>query len=75
VNGCAGHIGAHACKALRAKGYTPVTFDSLSTGWQGAVKFGPLFKGNLLDKDYLTQVFERYKPEAVLHFATLSQVD
>ena len=42
VTGGAGYIGSHACKALRDAGYTPVTFDNLSTGWQDAVKFGPV---------------------------------
>lgn len=40
VTGGAGYIGSHACKALRNAGYTPVTLDNLSTGWQDAVKFG-----------------------------------
>jgi len=34
VTGGAGYIGSHACKALKQAGYTPVTFDNLSTGWQ-----------------------------------------
>ena len=41
VTGGAGYIGSHACKALRAAGYLPVTYDSLTTGWQDAVRFGP----------------------------------
>lgn len=32
VTGGAGYIGSHACKALKAAGYTPVTFDNLITG-------------------------------------------
>ena len=49
VTGGAGYIGSHACKVLRAAGYTPVTFDNLTTGWQEAVKFGPFEQGDLLD--------------------------
>ena len=45
VIGGAGYIGSHACKALRRAGYVPVTFDSLITGWQDAVKFGPFEQG------------------------------
>ena len=41
VTGGAGYIGSHACKALKAAGYVPVTYDNLSTGWRDAVKFGP----------------------------------
>jgi UDP-glucose 4-epimerase len=74
VTGGAGYIGSHACKALRAAGYTPVTYDSLVTGWQDAVKFGPFEHGDLADRARLDSVFETYAPVAVMHFAALSQV-
>ncbi|MCL4118626.1 UNVERIFIED_CONTAM: hypothetical protein GTU68_032045 [Idotea baltica] len=74
VTGGAGYIGSHACKALKAAGYTPVTFDNLETGWQDAVKFGPFEKGDLLDRARLDEVFATHKPVAVMHFAALSQV-
>jgi UDP-glucose 4-epimerase len=74
VTGGAGYIGSHACKALAAAGYTPITFDNLVTGWQDAVKFGPFEQGDLLDRAALDQVFAAYQPEAVMHFAALSQV-
>jgi UDP-glucose 4-epimerase len=74
VTGGAGYIGSHACKALKAAGYIPVTFDNLSTGWRDAVKFGPLEEGDLLDRARLDEVFARYQPVAVMHFAALSLV-
>lgn len=74
VTGGAGYIGSHACKALAAAGYTPVTFDNLSTGWEDSVKFGPFEQGDLLDRARLDAVFAQYKPQAVMHFAALSQV-
>ncbi len=74
VTGGAGYIGSHACKALRAAGFTPVTYDSLVTGWQDAVKFGPFEQGDLLDKARLETVFAQYEPVAVVHFAALSLV-
>jgi UDP-glucose 4-epimerase len=74
VTGGAGYIGSHACKALRNAGYVPVTFDNCSTGWEEAVKFGPLAKGSLLDRARLDAVFAQYQPIAVMHFAALSQV-
>ncbi|WP_380056082.1 UDP-glucose 4-epimerase GalE [Falsihalocynthiibacter sp. SS001] len=74
VTGGAGYIGSHACKALRAAGYTPVTFDNLISGWQDAVKFGPFEQGDLTDRARLDEVFEQYEPIAVMHFAALSQV-
>ena len=74
VTGGAGYIGSHACKALKTAGYTPVTYDNLSTGWEEAVKFGPIEKGDLNDRARLDQVCAAYEPAAILHFAALSQV-
>jgi UDP-glucose 4-epimerase len=74
VTGGAGYIGSHACKALAAAGFVPVTFDNISTGWEEAVKFGPLERGDLMDRARLDEVFAQYKPVAVMHFAALSQV-
>ncbi len=74
VTGGAGYIGSHACKALAAAGYIPVTFDNLSTGWRDAVKFGPFEQGDLMDRARLDEVFAEHRPVAVMHFAALSQV-
>ena len=74
VTGGAGYIGSHACKPLKAAGYTPVTYDNLSTGWEDAVKFGPFEQGALSDRARLDEVFTRWQPVAVMHFAALSQV-
>ena len=74
VTGGAGYIGSHACKALRQLGFLPVTFDSLVTGWEDAVRFGPLERGDLLDKERLEQAIKAWSPVAVLHFAALSLV-
>lgn len=74
VTGGAGYVGSHACKALAEAGYTPVTYDSLITGWREAVKFGPFEEGDLLDRARLDAVFAAYRPDAVMHFAAISQV-
>ncbi|WP_412506587.1 UDP-glucose 4-epimerase GalE [Roseovarius sp. SYSU LYC5161] len=74
VTGGAGYIGSHACKALAAAGFTPVTYDNLSIGWEDAVTFGPFEKGDLADRARLDQLFAAYQPTAVMHFAALSQV-
>jgi len=74
VTGGAGYIGSHACKLLARAGYVPVTFDNFSTGWEQAVKFGPLVQADLLDRAALDAAFAQYQPEAVMHFAALSQV-
>ncbi|SEO23437.1 UDP-galactose 4-epimerase [Gemmobacter aquatilis] len=74
VTGGAGYIGAHACKVLKAAGFTPVTFDNLNTGWEEAVKYGPFFKGDLMNRADVDAAFAQYRPVAVLHFAALSLV-
>lgn len=74
VTGGAGYIGSHACKALKAAGYLPVTFDNLATGWRDAVRFGPFEQGDLADRARLDEVFARWQPAAVMHFAAISLV-
>lgn len=75
VTGGAGYIGSHACKLLVSRGFVPVTFDNLVTGWGSAVKFGPFVQGDLLDRDALDAALAKYEPIAVMHFAALSQVE
>ena len=74
VTGGAGYIGSHAAKALSAAGYTPVTYDNLSIGNAGAVRWGPLEIGDIADPARLTEVFLKYAPVGVLHFAALALV-
>ncbi len=74
VTGGAGYIGSHACKALKNGGFIPVTYDNLSTGWADSVKFGPFEQGDLTDRVRLDQVFDAYRPVAVMHFGALSDV-
>ncbi len=70
VTGGAGYIGSHTCKALSQAGYTPITYDNLSTGHEHAVKWGPLEIGDIRDESALSAIFEKYKLEAVIHFAS-----
>jgi len=74
VTGGAGYIGSHTCKALKAAGYNPVTFDSMVYGHEWAVKWGPLIRGDILDGEALDAVFRQYEPQAVLHFAAFAYV-
>jgi UDP-arabinose 4-epimerase len=69
VTGGAGYIGSQTCKALAKKGFTPVTYDNLSTGHAYAVKWGPFVQGELNDKTRLTETISSFKPIAILHFA------
>jgi UDP-glucose 4-epimerase len=74
VTGGAGYIGSHACKALRNAGYVPVTYDNLETGWRDAVRFGPFEEGDLRDRSRLDTVFAKWRPQAIMHFAALSEI-
>jgi UDP-glucose-4-epimerase GalE len=74
VTGGAGYIGSHACKALAANGFRPVVYDSLVRGHRSLVKWGDLVVGDLCDSEALGDVFRRYRPEAVLHFAAFAYV-
>ena len=74
VTGGAGYIGSHACKALARAGFEPVVFDNLSTGWKGAVQWGPLVRGDLMDREAIDAALAEHRPAAVMHFAALSLV-
>lgn len=74
VTGGAGYIGSHACEALARAGYTPVTYDNLSRGFERLVRFGPLERGDIRDSDRLAEVMARHRPVAVMHFAALTFV-
>lgn len=74
VTGGAGYIGSHACKALAAAGYRPVCFDSLVYGHESAVRWGPLVRGDILDRVALDAAIAQWKPVAVMHFAAFAYV-
>lgn len=74
VAGGAGYIGSHTCMTLRERGYEPVVFDNLCNGHEHFVKWGPLEKGDIRDRARLDEVFRKYQPAAVLHFAAFIEV-
>jgi len=74
VTGGAGYIGSHACKMLAHAGFEPVVVDNLSTGFSWAVQWGELEECDIRDGDKLRQIFEQYKPVAVMHFAAKAYV-
>jgi len=74
VTGGAGYIGSHCAKALATAGYEPITFDNLSTGHRDFVRWGPLIEGDVRDFSALASAFKKYKPVAVMHFASLISV-
>ncbi len=71
VTGGAGYIGSHVCKQLKKEGFEPVVFDNFSNGHKWAVKWGPLFNGDIRNRDQLDEAFTMYSPDAVIHLAGL----
>jgi UDP-arabinose 4-epimerase len=74
VTGGAGYVGSHACKALAAAGYLPVTYDNLERGHREMVRWGPLEEGDLLDARRLDEVLKAHRPASVMHFAAFAYV-
>ncbi len=74
VTGGAGYIGSHVAKLLSKRGYEVLIFDNLSSGHREAAKYSKLVVGDLADKKLLKEIFESFKPEAVMHFAAHIEV-
>ncbi|MBW8811960.1 MAG: UDP-glucose 4-epimerase GalE [Caulobacterales bacterium] len=74
VTGGAGYIGAHTAKALKEKGFLPVVFDNLSSGFREAVRWGPFVHGDVRDRAALREAMSAYQADAVIHFAGLIEV-
>lgn len=74
VAGGAGYIGSHTAKALAESGYEPVVYDSLSSGFREAVRWGPFVHGDVRDTETLREAMISHKVEAVIHFASLIEV-
>ncbi len=74
VTGGAGYIGSHACKALAASGFVPVSYDNLVYGHRWAVRWGPLIEADLADTARLRAALREHKIAAVMHFAAFAYV-
>lgn len=78
VTGGLGYIGSHTCIELIAAGYTPVIIDDLSNCKESVhtrlqtitqnTKI-PFVKGNVNNEGLLDDIFRRYQPAAIMHFA------
>lgn len=74
VTGGAGYIGSHTCKSLANQGCEVVVYDNLSSGREDFVKWGPLEIGDIRDGRRLREVFRKYRPDGVIHFAAKIEV-
>jgi len=74
VTGGAGYIGAHTAKALSERGFFPVVFDSLSSGFREAVRWGAFVHGDIRDARAVAEALDEYGAKSVIHFAGLIEV-
>ena len=75
VLGGAGYIGSHTVYALCEAGREVVVVDNLETGHAEAVHpDAKFYKGDISDKPFLNEVFQKENIEAVIHFAALKAV-
>lgn len=74
VTGGAGYIGSHCVAALLERGEDVVVADNLVTGHKEALKGGRFYEGDVSDRAFLDQLFEREHIDAVIHFAAFSLV-
>jgi len=69
VCGGAGYIGSNMTAMLAAEGFEPVVYDNLSTGHRSAVGSAEFVDGDLANYELLYKTLNKYKIEAVMHFA------
>jgi len=82
LTGGAGYIGSHTALELLMEGYEVVAYDNLYNSSEESLrrveeltgKPVTFYQGDVLDKEKLTEVFQREKIDAVIHFAGLKAV-
>ncbi len=75
VLGGAGYIGSHTVYELIDAGHEVIVIDNLLTGFKEAIHpKAKFYKGDIRDKEFLDEVFERESIDGIIHFAASSQV-
>lgn len=82
VTGGAGYIASHTNVELLNRGYEVVVMDNLSNSCEESVKRVEkltgrsisFYKADLLDRSAMEAIFEKERPDAVIHFAGLKAV-
>jgi len=74
LTGGTGYVGSHCVKELPRQGYDVVMLDNLSQSHREAVLTEHFVKADLLDQEALSQTFDNYSIDAVMHFASLIRV-
>lgn len=75
VTGGAGYIGSIATECIVKAGHDAIVFDNLYMGHREAVHPEATFvEGDLSDRQLLSDCFGEHRPNAVMHFASHTQV-
>lgn len=82
LTGGAGYIGSHTYVALLKAGYRPIVLDNFANSKRSVIdrleritgEAVPLEDVDILDTDAVSQVFQRHRIGAVIHFAALKAV-
>jgi len=82
VTGGCGYIGSHACVALIERGHEVVVVDNFSNSSpESLVRVADLtavtpaaYQVDIRDRQRLGEVFDRHRPDAVIHFAAKKSV-
>lgn len=82
ITGGAGYIGSHVALELLDSGYNVIVYDNLSNSSEESLKRVEeltglsisFYKGDILDTNYVKEVLEKEKIEAVIHCAALKAV-
>ncbi len=74
VTGGAGYIGSHVVRALEARGFAPVIYDNLSTGFRDFVRGFELVQGSIGDYETLCALFREREIACVMNFASFIAV-
>lgn len=88
VTGAAGFIGAHLCNRLLSEGYEVIGLDNLNDYYDRNLKKDRLkklivseniknfqfFKGDLIDRKFLNELFQAHRPNIVINLAAQAGV-
>jgi UDP-glucose 4-epimerase len=74
VTGGAGYIGSHTLHALRARGYSAIALDDLSTGYRASVPAECLVQGDIADEALVARVIKENGIDAVVACAAKASV-
>jgi UDP-glucose 4-epimerase len=82
VTGGAGYIGSHTVLSLLENNYDVIVYDNLVNSSIESIarvekitgKSVTFIEGDICDKNKLSQLFEQYPIDAVIHFAALKAV-